>query len=75
MTDLEMAQTDLESLEKSLAFHTARLKTWGKPRAHKWVLPFDDTDPRYVIPSLEKNIAILKADIAKMSKKTKSKKA
>ena len=70
-----MAQTDLEILEKSLAFHQARLKTWGKPRTHKWILPYDDTDPRYVIPSLERIVADLKADIAKMSKKTKNKKA
>ena len=75
MTDLEMAQSDLEALEKSLAFHKARIPTFGKPRPGGRIHPFDDVDPKHIMPYIEKNIAILKADIAKMSKKTKSKKA
>ena len=71
MNEKEILKSDIESMEKSIAFHTARLKTFGKPNSKGplHVLPYDNLDPKHIIPILQKLLKEMKAKLK--TKKTK----
>jgi hypothetical protein len=61
----EMLKQDILSMEQSIAFHTARIDTFGKPnpKGPMYVKPFDDVNPKNLLPYLKKNLKAMKADL------------
>jgi hypothetical protein len=63
----EMLKDDIQSMEKSIAFHKARIETFGKPNSKgpMYVKPYDDVNPKNLLPYLEKALKAMKADFKK----------
>jgi len=62
-----MLKNDIDSMEQSIAFHTARIDTFGKanPKGPMCVKPYDDLDPKQLLPYLKKALKLMKADLKK----------
>lgn len=63
----QMLKGDIATMEKSIAFHTARIETFGKPnpKGPFFVKLYDDVDPNHLLPYLKKSLKIMKADLKK----------
>lgn len=63
----EMLKEDIQSMEQSIAFHTARIDTFGKPnpKGPMHVKPYDDVDPKNLLPYLKKALKTMKEDFKK----------
>jgi hypothetical protein len=67
MNNKQILKNDIQSMEQSIAFHTKRIETFGRPNAKGpfHVLPFDDIDPKHLLPTLQKLLAQMKAQLKK----------
>jgi hypothetical protein len=63
----EMLKQDIQSIEQSIAFHTARIDTFGQPnpKGSMHAKPFDDVNPKNLLPYLKKILKSMKADLRK----------
>jgi transposase-like protein len=71
MKEKEILKDDIAMMEKSIQYHTARLETFGKPnpKGPLHVLPYDNLDPKHILPVLQKLLKEMKAKLK--TKKTK----
>jgi len=63
----EMLKGDIQLMEQSIAFHTARIETFGKPnpKGPFHIKPYDDVDPKILLPYLNKALKAMEADLKK----------
>lgn len=61
----EMLKEDMQSIEQSIAFHTARIETFGtpNPKGPLQVNPYDTVNPNHLLPYLKKIFKNMKADL------------
>lgn len=54
-------------MERSIAFHTSRIETFGipNPKGPMYSNPYDSMDPKHLLPYLEKILKSMKADLKK----------
>jgi len=67
MNNKQILKADIESMEQSIEFHTKRIETFGQPnpKGRFHVLPFDDVDPKHLLPELKRLLAQMKAQLKK----------
>lgn len=63
----QMLKGDIATMEKSIAFHTTRIETFGKPnpKGPFFIKPYDDVNPKNLLPYLKKALKAMKADFKK----------
>lgn len=63
----EMLQGDIQSMEKSIEFHTARIATFGKPnpKGPMHAHPYDNVNPKNLLPYLTKALHAMQGDLKK----------
>tara|TARA_R110000868_G_scaffold398317_2_gene671432 strand:- start:1635 stop:1859 length:225 start_codon:yes stop_codon:yes gene_type:complete len=61
----EMLKDDIRSMEQSIAFHNARIDTFGRhnSKGPMHVKPYDSVDPKNLLPYLKKALKMMKADL------------
>jgi hypothetical protein len=62
MTKLQYIEEDIKSMEKSIAFHEARIENFGKPHPRGHGRPFDNVPPEHLLPQLRKILKEMKQD-------------
>jgi hypothetical protein len=73
MTKLQYLEEDIKSIENSIAFHESRIENFGKPHPKGHILPFDDVNPKHLLPRLHKILKEMKQDAKRDKKKNVTK--
>jgi len=74
MTELQYLEEDIKAMEKSIAFHEARIPNFGKLDPKGRIRPFDDVNPEHLLPQLRKILKEMKQDQKRLQEAKRAKK-